>query len=107
PSGTGPELALRRALSNAGLKGYRVNLAGVPGRPDIAFTRYKLALFVHGCFWHRCPVCNPPAPKRHYRFWRDKFKATIERDERTRLRLERLGWSPLEFWECEVEKAPD
>lgn len=104
--GTGPELALRSALRAAGLKGYRVNLKGVPGRPDVAFVRARLAIFVHGCFWHRCRLCNPPLPKRHARFWRDKLAANVERDERTRTRLEQLGWTTVEFWECEVMSAP-
>src|SRR5262245_2951616 len=50
PHGTGPELALRRAIRQAGLRGYRLNLQGIPGKPDVAFTRFKLAIFVHGCF---------------------------------------------------------
>lgn len=103
PEGTGPELALRAALRAAGVRGYRLNLRGVPGRPDVAFIRPKLAVFVHGCFWHRCPTCDPQLPKRHGKFWREKLDANVERDERTRERLERLGWSVLEFWECEVE----
>lgn len=104
PEGTGPELALRAALRAAGLRGYRLNLRGVPGRPDVAFVRVKLAVFVHGCFWHRCPTCDPQLPKRHGKFWRKKLDANVERDERTRKRLERLGWSLLEFWECEIER---
>jgi len=101
--GTGPEIRLRAALRAAGLRGYRVNLKGVPGRPDIAFPRYKLAVFVHGCFWHRCPYCQPPMPKRNRAFWRQKFEENAERDERTRTRLERAGWTVLELQECEVE----
>jgi len=107
PSGTRPELALRRALIRSGLRGYRLNLAGVPGRPDIAFTKTKLAIFVHGCFWHRCPLCRPPMPKRNRRFWELKFHENAERDERTRNRLHQLGWATLEFWECEVAGDAD
>lgn len=105
PEGTGPELALRAALREAGLRGYRVNLRGVPGRPDIAFLRARLAVFVHGCFWHRCPHCSPPMPKRNAVFWREKLEGNVARDERTRVRLEGLGWTVLEFWECEVERS--
>ena len=104
-SGTGPELALRSALRAAGLCGYRVNMKGVSGRPDVAFIRAKLAVFVHGCFWHRCPSCKPRPPKRNEAFWRAKFEANVERDERTRDRLEKEGWSVLEFWECEIERS--
>jgi DNA mismatch endonuclease (patch repair protein) len=83
-----------------------VNLAGVPGRPDVAFTRHKLAVFVHGCFWHRCPHCHPPTPRRHRAFWEAKFKANIQRDKRTREQLERQGWETVEFWECIVADSP-
>lgn len=103
-SGTGPELAFRSALRSAGLRGYRVNLSGIPGRPDVAFTRHKLAIFVHGCFWHRCPECGPVYPKRNAGFWREKLESNVVRDERARNRLERLGWTVLELWECEVSR---
>ena len=101
---TGPELALRAALRKAGLLGYRVDLKGVPGRPDIAFTKHKLAIFVHGCFWHRCPTCKLALPKTNRAFWRRKFQANQERDERKRLGLDALGWDVLELWECEIER---
>lgn len=101
---TGPELALRAALRAAALLGYRVDLKGVPGRPDIAFTKHKLAIFVHGCFWHRCPTCKLGMPKTNRAFWRRKFEANQERDERKRLGLEAIGWGVLEIWECEIER---
>ena len=100
---TGPELALRAALRKAGLRGYRVNMKGIPGRPDIAFTRYKLAIFVHGCFWHRCPHCSLALPKSHRAFWRKKFELNQERDDRKLRSLDSAGWSSLIFWECELE----
>lgn len=53
---TAPELALRRALWAAGRRGYRLHYKQVPGRPDIAYPTKKIAIFVHGCYWHRCPV---------------------------------------------------
>jgi DNA mismatch endonuclease (patch repair protein) len=81
-------------------------LASVPGRPDIAFPRLKLAIFVHGCFWHRCPHCQPPLPKAHRAFWKRKFALNAERDERKRRQLEAAGWDVLEIWECKVKKNP-
>ncbi|MEO7866893.1 MAG: very short patch repair endonuclease [Candidatus Eisenbacteria bacterium] len=99
---TGPEMALRRAATAAGLRGYRLHVKGLPGKPDLAFTRYKVAVFVHGCFWHRCPVCNPPAPKRHAAFWRRKFAENQERDARKSAALELRGWAVIEVWECEL-----
>jgi len=101
---TGPERTLRGALAARGVRGYRVNLGTAPGRPDIAFTRTKLAVFVHGCFWHRCPHCRLELPKSHRAFWRRKFELNAERDERKRRELEAAGWEVLEFWECEVER---
>lgn len=101
---TGPERLLRLALSEAAIRGYRLDLKPAPGRPDIAFTRYKLAVFVHGCFWHRCPHCQLKMPKTNRAFWKRKFELNAERDERKRRGLEALGWDVLEFWECEVER---
>jgi DNA mismatch endonuclease, patch repair protein len=101
---TGPELELRRALCRSGIVGYRVNLKGIPGRPDIAFTRAKVAVFVHGCFWHHCPQCNRHLPKSHSTFWRRKFQLNRERDRRKRRMLVGLGWTVLEIWECAIRK---
>jgi DNA mismatch endonuclease (patch repair protein) len=102
---TGPELVLRAAVRVAGLRGYRLDLETAPGRPDIAFTRYKLAVFVHGCFWHRCPHCDLHHPKANPAFWKRKFELNAERDERKRRQLEAGGWEVLEMWECEVKRS--
>lgn len=102
-AGSGPELALRRELRTRGMLGYRLNLRGLPGRPDVVFTRFKLAIFVQGCFWHRCPICNPPMPKNNRGFWKAKFAENRARDTRQQNELMRLGWSVLEVWECELK----
>ena len=60
--GTKPELALRRFLFQNGIRGYRLNWKKAPGKPDIAFPGRKIAIFVHGCFWHHCPKCNNGYP---------------------------------------------
>lgn len=85
--GTGPEVILRKALRDAGHPGYRLNWKKVPGRPDIAYPGKKVAIFVNGCFWHRCPKCNLPLPKTHIDFWEQKFKRNIERDRRKTIEL--------------------
>lgn len=103
---TRPELALRTVLRAAGLSGYRVNLQGLPGRPDVAFTRQKLAVFVHGCFWHRCPNCHPHEPRTHVGYWRAKFIANQKRDDARVRALGSLGWEVLEIWECELRDNP-
>ena len=101
---TSPELALRSALRASQVTGYRVASPSVLGRPDVAFTRWKLAVFVHGCFWHRCPKCSLDLPKANRPFWRRKFELNAERDERKRRQLEASGWEVLEIWECEVNR---
>lgn len=104
---TRPELALRAELRAAGLRGYRVNLRGLPGRPDVAFTRQKLAVLVHGCFWHRCPNCHPHEPRTHTDYWKAKFIANQRRDDAQVRMLAALGWEVLEIWECQLhENAP-
>src|SRR5436309_433333 len=70
---TGPELRLRKALRDAGLRGFRTNFTGAPGRPDIAFPSARVAVMVYGDFWHRCPKHRLPLPKAHRDFWLTKF----------------------------------
>ncbi len=101
---TGPELLLRRALWSASIRGYRVHLKYLPGRPDIVFSRKKIAIFVHGCFWHRCPLCMARTPRTHEEFWKAKFTRNAERDEEVLKDLKTLGWTTMVVWECEVRK---
>ncbi|CAN5416815.1 DNA mismatch endonuclease Vsr [soil metagenome] len=102
---TGPELRLRRALWAAGLRGYRVARKGLPGRPDIVFGPSKLAIFVHGCFWHRCPHCPLRSePKTNAAYWQAKFEGNVERDKRQKAELESLGWRVMVIWECQLRK---
>jgi DNA mismatch endonuclease (patch repair protein) len=96
---TKPELALRKALWTYGIKGYRINWKKVPGRPDIAFPGRKLAIFVNGCFWHRCPTCNYVLPKHNTEFWKNKFEKNVQRDENKKNQLVNLGWNVLVIWE--------
>jgi DNA mismatch endonuclease (patch repair protein) len=99
-TGTGPELILSKQLRKRLLK---VNL---PGRPDFAYRRQKVAVFVHGCFWHHCPECDLPYPKSNRGFWRRKFERNAERDKLVRLELEAMGWEVIEVWEHEVRDGP-
>ena len=98
---TKPELALRRALWAAGLRGYRTHARGIPGRPDIAFTRARVAVFVHGCFWHGCPE-HSHLPRSNSAFWKAKFERNRARDARKEADLLAAGWVVLTFWEHEV-----
>jgi len=101
---TGPELALRRVLRDTGLAGYRLHWKKVPGRPDLAYPGKKIAIFVHGCFWHRCPYCNLPLPKSHTDFWSKKFEKNKKRDSSKIVKLESEGWDVLVIWECEIKE---
>lgn len=102
---TKPEIKLRAALSQAGIKGYRLNWKKVPGRPDICFVGKKIAIFVNGCFWHRCPRCDFPLPKTNRTFWMNKFKRNKARDRLKKWRLSRAGWKVFVFWECEINRS--
>ena len=102
-----PELLLRRLLREAGYPGYRLHWAKAPGRPDIAYPGRRLAIFVNGCFWHRCPCCNPPHPKANREFWAEKFAANQERDRRKTAELMACGWTVFTVWECALKANPD
>jgi len=100
---TKPEIAVRRAAHAAGMR-FRLHRKDLPGRPDIVFPSSRIALFVHGCFWHRHPQCrNCTEPKSRVEFWRAKFAANVQRDQRVCDELQQLGWLPLTIWECETE----
>lgn len=103
---TKPELILREALRRVGLPGYRLNWKNAPGRPDIAYPGHKVAIFVHGDFWHRCPTCNLPLPRTHREFWEAKLERNVERDARKVAELESAGWKVFVCWEHEVRENP-
>ncbi|MDB5715282.1 MAG: very short patch repair endonuclease [Sphingomonadales bacterium] len=99
---TGPEMRVRRAAHARGLR-FRLHSAALPGRPDLVFPSRMVAVFVHGCFWHRHEGCRRSTnPKTRADFWRDKFAANVARDARTTLALQNLGWTVQVIWECET-----
>ena len=102
--GTKPELTVRLILREIGHPGYRLNWKKAPGHPDIAYPGRKIAIFVNGCFWHHCPICNLPLPKSHSDFWRLKIERNIQRDERKNKELIEAGWTVITIWECELKK---
>lgn len=100
---TKPEIALRKALWAAGLRGYRKNVRRLPGTPDIVFGRARAVVFVHGCFWHGCPACTRNlAPKTNAAYWSAKRAQNAERDARHQAELARQGYRVLVVWECEL-----
>ena len=101
---TKPELVVRRRLREAGLSGYRRHWKKGPGRPDVCYPGRKIAIFVNGCFWHRCPHCNLPTPKSNVSFWEAKFARNQERDARNYEELVSDGWTVLVVWECALKK---
>ena len=101
-SDTKPELLLRRLLREAGFPGYRLHWKQAPGTPDIAYPGRRVAIFVNGCFWHRCPHCSPAMPKSHSDFWERKFIRNQERDARKVAQLKAAGWKTVTVWECEL-----
>jgi len=100
---TAPELLLRTALWQSGCR-YRLRAPyKLPGKPDIVFTRARLAVFVDGCFWHTCPL-HGSRPKTNVEFWTPKLDQNRQRDADVNQRLAKLGWRVLRFWEHEVEE---
>jgi DNA mismatch endonuclease, patch repair protein len=102
---TGPEVKLRKLLSASGNRGYRIHF-NLPGKPDIVFTRMKIAIFIDGCFWHRCPVCFQE-PETRKEFWMKKIQSNIDRDKKVNEQLKEGGWTVMRFWEHDVRKNPD
>nr|NLI49831.1 DNA mismatch endonuclease Vsr [Propionibacterium sp.] len=96
---TGPELALRAALRAAGLVGYRLHRRDLPGRPDLAYGRWRVAVFVDGAFWHGKRFDRDRASQ----FWRDKIDANVARDERVDSELAAAGWVVLRFSDIQVK----
>jgi DNA mismatch endonuclease (patch repair protein) len=98
---TKPELALRRALHERGVRGWRCNVRTLPGKPDVAFTRWRVAVFVDGCFWHGHPDHFTPGKSGPY--WDAKIERTKARDQEANSALRNLGWTVIRFWDFEVE----
>jgi DNA mismatch endonuclease (patch repair protein) len=101
---TGPEMAVRRALHRLGLR-YRLHARELPGRPDIVFRPRKVAIFVHGCFWHGHDCPKGRAPKSRLDYWAPKLTANAARDAANVRALEDAGWRVLIVWQCETADA--
>jgi len=104
---TKPEMRVRRALHAAGLR-YRLHAKDLPGRPDIVLRSRRIAIFVHGCFWHRHPdpTCKlARMPKSRVDFWEPKLEGNRARDLRNEAALRDAGWDVRILWECELSKG--
>ena len=101
-SNTRPEVALRQALHALGIR-FRLHRKNLPGKPDIVLPRYKTAIFVHGCFWHRHQGCSiATTPKSNTDFWNEKFDRNTARDQLVLHQLEQIDWKVIIVWECEL-----
>lgn len=104
---TQPEMRVRRYLHAVGIR-FRLHERGLPGRPDLTLPGRKVAIFVHGCFWHQhpgCPLAASPATRPD--FWRAKFAANKARDAAAVESLVSLGWSVITIWECQTRDELD
>jgi DNA mismatch endonuclease, patch repair protein len=96
---TGPEILIRRELHRRGLR-FRVSYARLPGRPDIALTGARVAVFVDGCFWHACPD-HGVLPRNNRDWWQAKLSRNVARDREKDEQLDSLGWVVVHVWEHE------
>lgn len=101
--GTIPEMNVRRAAHALGLR-FRLHRSCLPGKPDLVFPRLRLALFVHGCFWHQHEKCRRAStPKSRQDYWGPKLQRNVERDALNTRALLALGWRVEVLWECETK----
>lgn len=97
-----PEVAVRRALFAAGVRGWRCHYKGVAGTPDLAWPALRVALFVDGAFWHGHPSRHRPG--RSGRYWDEKIAGNVARDRRVDTQLSAAGWTVLRIWDFEVRR---
>src|SRR2546428_12006564 len=100
---TSLELGFRSALRDAGFSGYKLNYRVAGTRTDISYVTQRVAILVHGCFWHHCSVCNFPLPRSHRNYWARKFALTRIRDRKARHNIRKIGWHLFEVWEHEIK----
>lgn len=99
---TAPEIRVRKLAHALGFR-FRLHRHDLPGTPDLIFPRYKIAIFVHGCFWHRHPGCDRSStPSTNIDFWLAKFERNQLRDAQAITSLESMGWQVHVIWECDT-----
>ncbi|EPM68274.1 DNA mismatch endonuclease [Pseudomonas syringae pv. theae ICMP 3923] len=104
---TKPEITVRRYLHSLGYR-YRLHQNDLPGRPDLVLAKYKVVIFVHGCFWHCHQGCfYSRIPKTRQTFWSDKLGKNVVRDEYQIKQLCALGWRVIVVWECGIKHCFD
>lgn len=105
---TSIELMVRRYLFALGYR-YRVNYKALPGKPDIVFIKKKIAIFIHGCFWHGhdCGSRYAHVSQSNKAYWGPKIQRTQQRDREHIAELEENGWKVIVLWECQLKNSPD
>lgn len=103
---TYPEMAVRRALHASGFR-YRLRRKDLPGRPDVVLPRHRLAIFVHGCFWHGHDCRRGRRPTSNTGFWDTKLARNIDRDRAAQDALRAAGWTVEVIWECSLAAGID
>lgn len=103
---TKPEVLVRKALFKKGLR-FRLQRRDLPGRPDIFVLRYKVVVFVNGCFWHQHGCSMTTRPKSRSAFWNEKFDRNVARDVKTLRELSLQGFRVAVVWECSLKKGPE
>lgn len=101
---TRPEVVVRKFLHSKGFR-YRLHVKSLPGKPDIVLSKFKTAIFIHGCFWHQhpgCPVSH--RPKTNTEYWETKFYKNAIRDEKAQKELVMMGWRFIIIWECDIKR---
>jgi DNA mismatch endonuclease (patch repair protein) len=103
---TKPELVVRKLVRSLDFAGYRIHRKDILGKPDLAWIGRKLAIFVHGCFWHghNCRE-GVRKPKSRVDYWLSKIECNRQRDHKQQAILESLGWRVLVVWECELQNS--
>ena len=101
---TKPEIIVRKYLHRSGLR-FRLSPKDVFGRPDIVLRKYRVVVFVHGCFWHRHTDCKvATTPKSNVGFWLNKFDQNVARDKVVQTHLRKEGWKVIVVWACQINE---
>ena len=89
-------------------QGYRYRLHGkMPGKPDIIINKFKVAIFIDGCFWHACPRCKKKLPSTNKKYWKKKIDGNVKRAIDVNAELDELGWCVIRIWEHQIQKDLD
>lgn len=100
--GTKLEMRLWAMLAGMGLRGWRKNVSDIAGKPDVVFSDRRVVMFIDGCFWHGCPICNRKLPQTNREYWERKISRNIELATLHNDQLQREGWTVVRIWEHEM-----